>query len=99
MSTAPKLVILLFGLSTSICANATNYAERESLARLVHELDALHALADEAQSHANPDSRIRFQYNILKKDLMKIRLGIKEHLDEPAIEPREYAPLSGDYRR
>lgn len=90
---------IVLAVASSANAQATNYAERESLARLIHELDALYALVDEAQSNANPDSRIRFQYKSLRKDLAKIRLGIKEHLDSPTVEPREYAPLAGDYRR
>lgn len=93
----PLLLIATFVVSTT--ASASNYAERESLAKLVHELDGLSALVDEAQGRANPDSRIRFQYNQLRKDLLMMRLGIQEHLDVPTIEPRSYAPLSGDYRR
>lgn len=80
-------------------ANANNFAERESLARIVHELEAINSLIEEAQSHANPDARIRFQYITLKKDLTKMKLGIQEHLESPTIEPRDYAPLAGDYRR
>lgn len=93
----PFLFILTLALAGT--ASAENYAERESLSKLVHELDALKALVDEAQSRANPDARIRFQYNQLRKDLVMMRLGIKEHLDGPIIEPRDYEPLSGDYRR
>lgn len=94
-----KPLIFIFTVALAASANATNYSERESLAKLVHELDGLSALVDEAQGRANPDSRIRFQYNQLRKDLVMMRLGIQEHLDTPTIEPRSYAPLSGDYRR
>lgn len=89
----------LIAFASMNVANATNFAERESLARIVHELDAINALVEEAQNQANPDARIRFQYITLKKDLSKMRLGIQEHLESPTIEPRDYAPLSGDYRR
>jgi RAQPRD family integrative conjugative element protein len=94
-----KPLLLVATIAFSSAANASNFAERESLAKLVHELDGLSALVDEAQGRANPDNRIRFQYNQLRKDLMMMRLGIQEHLDGPTIEPRNYAPLSGDYRR
>lgn len=93
------LIASVVALASNNVAHATNYAERESLARIVHELEAINALIEEAQSHSNPDARIRFQYITLKKDLSKMRLGIQEHLESPTIEPREYAPLAGDYRR
>lgn len=86
-------------LAFSSTANATDYPERESLAKLLHELEAINGIVNEAQSRANPDARIHFQYKALRKDLEKIRLGVKEYLDTPTIEPRKYAPLSGDYRR
>ena len=53
----------------------------------------------EAESHANPDARIRFQYDWLRQDLERIRLGIQEHIDAPRAEPRSFPPLRGDYRR
>ncbi|MDC9724294.1 MAG: RAQPRD family integrative conjugative element protein [Gammaproteobacteria bacterium] len=83
----------------SVAANAATFAEKESLARLLHELDVITSLANQAESHSNPDSRIKFQYNLLRKDIARIGLGVKEHLDAPAVEPRQYEPLSGDYRR
>lgn len=92
-----KPLLLIFTISLSAVASASNFAERESLAKLIHEIDGLSSLVDEAQGRANPDSRIRFQYNLLRKDLMMMKLGIQEHLDGPTIEPRNYAPLSGDY--
>lgn len=94
-----KPLLLISTLALASTANANNFAERESLAKLVHELDGLSALVDEAQGRANPDNRVRFQYNQLRKDILMMRLGIQEHLDGPTIEPRSYAPLSGDYRR
>ena len=73
--------------------------ERESLARITHELEAIQPLITEAASQANPDARIRFQYDWLSQDLDRIRLGIQEHIDTPRSEPRTFPPLRGDYRR
>ena len=90
----------LFGsllLSTSIFADTD--AEREALARLVHELDALEPLMRTAESQTDPDARIRFQYAWLRQDLTRIRLGIEEHLNAPQAEPRRFPPIRGDYRR
>ena len=37
--------------------------ERAALARIDHELQAIEPLITEASSQANPDARIRFQYD------------------------------------
>ena len=43
--------------------------ERAALARINHELQAIEPLIAEAASQANPDARIRFQYDWLRQDL------------------------------
>ncbi len=73
--------------------------EREVLARINHELQAIQPLITEAASQASPDARIRFQYDWLQQDLDRIRLGIQTHIDAPRSEPRSFPPLRGDYRR
>ena len=74
-------------------------AEREALAHLTHEIEALEPLIRTAQSRSNPDARIRFRYDWLRQDLARMRLGIEEHIDAPRAEPRTFPPLRGDYRR
>lgn len=73
--------------------------ERAALAKIIHELQAIDPLITEAASQANPDARVRFQYDWLRQDLDRIRLGIQEHIDAPRSEPRTFPPLRGDYRR
>ena len=73
--------------------------ERAALAQITHELQAIEPLITEAASQANPDARIRFQYDWLRQDLDRIRLGIQTHIDAPRSEPRSFPPLRGDYRR
>ena len=73
--------------------------ERAALSLIIHELQSLEPLIAEAASQANPDARIRFQYDWLRQDLTRIRLGIQEHIDVPRSEPRSFPPLRGDYRR
>jgi len=73
--------------------------ERAALARIDHELQAIEPLITEASSQANPDARIRFQYEWLRQDLDHIRRGIQAHIDAPRSEPRTFPPLRGDYRR
>ena len=74
-------------------------AEREALARVIHELKTLEPLIRSAESQANPDARIRFRYDWLRQDLARVRAGVREHIDAPRAEPRTFPPLRGDYRR
>jgi len=80
-------------------AIADDDGERAALARITHELQAIDPLIAEAASQANPDARVWFQYDWLRQDLERIRLGIQEHIDAPRSEPRSFPPLRGDYRR
>jgi RAQPRD family integrative conjugative element protein len=80
-------------------AVADEDGEQVALARIHHELQAIEPLIAEAASQANPDARIRFQYDWLRQDLERIRQGIKAHIGAPRSEPRTFPPLRGDYRR
>ena len=94
------LVIGLLGTALPFqFAKADADGERDALARIAHEIQALNPLIKQAASQANPDSRIRFQYDWLRQDLDRIQRGIQEHIDAPRAEPRTFPPLSGDYRR
>jgi RAQPRD family integrative conjugative element protein len=94
---------LIFGLLGILLpvqfASADAEGERSALSRIIHELQSLETLISKAASQANPDARIQFQYDWLRQDLTRIRLGIQEHIDAPRIEPRIFPPLRGDYRR
>ncbi len=94
------LVLGLLGAALPVqFAIADADGERAALARIVHELQAIEPLITDAASLANPDARIRFQYDWLSQDLNRIRLGIQAHIDTPRSEPRTFPPLRGDYRR
>ncbi|MBP1152279.1 MULTISPECIES: RAQPRD family integrative conjugative element protein [unclassified Methylocaldum] len=80
-------------------ARADDDGERAALARLIHELDALAPLIAEAETQANPESRVRFHYGWLRQDIEHVKLGIREHIEAPRTTPREFPPLKGDYRR
>ena len=80
-------------------AHADAEGEREALARVIHELQALDPLVRSAESQANPDARVRFRYDWLRQDLQRVRLGIQEHINAPRAQPRSFPPLRGDYRR
>ena len=95
--------VLVLGLLGTVLpvqfAAADADGERAALARITHELQAIRPLIDQAASQANPDARIRFQYEWLRQDIDRIRLGIQAHIDAPRSEPRTFPPLRGDYRR
>jgi RAQPRD family integrative conjugative element protein len=84
---------------TPLTTLADSDGERTALAVLIHELESLAPLIDEAAAQADPDTRIRFQYDWLRQDLAHIRTGIAEHINTPRAEPRKVPPLKGDYRR
>lgn len=92
------LLSLLIVFSISGIAQADVHAERGELARLLNELERLELIITTAQSHSDPDARHRFQYEWLRQDLERVRLGIREHIDGPRVPPRTFKPLRGDYR-
>jgi RAQPRD family integrative conjugative element protein len=90
---------VLTPLPTSPAHAADPDAERDALARLIHEIEALDPLILRAEANATPDARIRFRYDWLRQDLSRIRSGVQDHLDAPRNEPRHVRPLRGDYRQ
>ena len=100
MRTPHILIAVLLSITLPLHqAVADADGEREALARLIHELETLEPLIGEAESQANPDARIRFRYEWLRQDLIRIRQGLQEYIDVPRSEPRAFPPLRGDYRR
>lgn len=94
----PALMLLLPWVWLTPAQATNNDAEKETLARLIHELDAMSPLILEAGGQALDDTRIRFNYTWLKQDLERIKSGIREYIDTPSTEPRSFSPLQGDYR-
>ena len=96
-------LILLAGILAAIIplhlARADAEGEREALARVIHELQAIEPLLRRGEAQANPDARVRFRYDWLRQDMQRMRLGIQEHINAPRAEPRSFPPLRGEYRR
>lgn len=90
---------LIIGLAITPVAFADARAEREALAKIIHELNTLESLIEHAEANAEQDSRIRFGYDWLRQDLKPVRDGIQSHIDSPRAQPRSFPPLGGDYRR
>tara|TARA_R110002072_G_scaffold127448_5_gene264857 strand:+ start:2886 stop:3188 length:303 start_codon:yes stop_codon:yes gene_type:complete len=91
--------LLIIGLVATPAALADADAEREALAKITHELNALEPLIKRAETNADKDSRIRFRYDWLRQDLKQVRDGIQSHIDSPRAQSRSFPPLRGDYRR
>lgn len=98
LSSAQTVAVVL-AIALSVPAQADQDAERELLARLEYELEALTALIDDAEAAADRAARVRFRYDWLRQDLRRVRTGIQEHIDAPRVQPRIVPPLRGDYRR
>ncbi|WP_091646384.1 RAQPRD family integrative conjugative element protein [Aquisalimonas asiatica] len=102
-----RVGIMILGMALAVVpafAVADADAEREALSRLVYELEALEPLIDEAEAQSDPDQRIRMEYDWLRRDLERVRSGIRDHIEAPRRQPRpatprEIEPLRGDYRR
>lgn len=69
-NTLRHVSILLAGILVSVAplhlARADAAGEREELARVIQELQALEPLLGAVESQANPDSRVRFRYDWLR---------------------------------
>ena len=98
MRTLLILGVIALALYGSL-AHADAAAERQTLARIIHELELLAPLLTEAEANADPDARIRFRYDWLRQDLQQVEQGIQQHIDAPRSSPRTVPPLRGDYRR
>jgi len=94
-----QIVGLIVGLAIAPALYADEDAEREALTRIVHELRAVESLITQAQSQADNDARVRFQYDWLRHDVNLMKDGIQAHIDSPRAQPRSFPPLRGDYRR
>ncbi len=73
--------------------------EREYLALLANEIEALEAVLHKAEQNQNKDARVKFQYSWLRSDLAQMKQGVLAHINAPRNQPRKVAPLRGEYRQ
>lgn len=93
----PSFLIIGFFIMPVAFADAD--AERDALAKIIHELNALEPLIKQAEANADQDARVRFRFDWLRQDLKQVRDGVQSHIDAPRAQPRSFPPLRGDYRR
>ncbi len=68
-----------------------------TLARINMILTQVNPLINAAQKEQDPNARVKFQFDRLRADIGKIQTGIAEEINLVSIQPRQVAPLSGDY--
>ena len=76
----------------------TNETELAALTRLETELLLLEHTVRDAE-RASQHARYQFAYDALRRDLTRIRNGIREYRAGELSQPREIEPLDGEYRR
>ena len=91
------LLLSCIFIGSSVCADAPQ--EREQLRQVHAELVQLQQLLDKAEASADPDARIHFRYDWLRRDLAILRHGIKAHIDAANRVPASRHDIHGDYRR
>jgi len=88
--------LLLMTAATNV--NADIDAEKAKLAMIIHELEAITPLIEDAETLADKSDRIQFQYEWLLRDISNIKSAIQEHIDTPRIQPRNFPPIDNKYR-
>jgi len=87
-------------LGASSAAFADTAIQRQELAAVLRQLDALERLV--RQSDINTPvaagERYHFDYPCLLADVARVRSGIQRYLSPSRRQPRDMAELSGDYR-
>ena len=98
--------LLLSLFSTSIMAS--NEQEKIYLTQIINQLDALRPLILAADKEQDQNNRIKFHYftyrdsnenphNGLLEDVIAIKKGIQERLNQSTPEPRNFQKIKGDY--
>lgn len=92
---AIALTIISFG--DHALADTTDECQQLKDAQII--LSQLQATLQAAEAAADPDVRIHFRYDWLRRDLAVIRRGIQTHLDSANCLPTTTPRVRGDYRR
>ena len=101
------LAILVF---ISVTGHANNANLNETLVRIINQINAIMPLLDEAQTELNPNARIQLHLKSftdndghhhagVREDLLMIRNGLIDYINQPVIAPRKIKPLNNDFVR
>ena len=91
-----KIIKVISLTAFSVCLEANN--EKYELHNVVTELHTVKKIIKQAESSANKDARIRFDYEVLQKDLEKIRQGIQDYINAVQRDPRQLPEINGEYK-
>ena len=102
------LTLMLFLISFSLHASNPNL--NETLVRIINQINAIMPLLDEAQAEINTNARIQLHiesvkddeghhYAGVREDLLMIRNGLIDYINQPVIAPRKIKPLNNDFVR
>ena len=91
--------LILIALFLGSAANAETSEECEQLMKAQAEIAQLMVHLKAAEAAADPDARIHFRYDWLRRDLGRVRRGIQAHIDAEQRQRDERQPVPGDYRR
>lgn len=88
-------------LALTPCAWGTaieHVVERDQLAAVLRQLDALERHADNGAALPHPiATRYHFDYLRLREDIQRIRTGVQDYLTPQRAQPRDPGPLLGEY--
>ena len=99
MSVFPIRVLMLTVIAFhSDCFAASEHEQQLSL--LIRQLDTLDTLVLRTSRDEAPESntRYRFDYARLTKDIQRIRQGVLDYLSPSRAQPRDSTELVGEYR-
>jgi RAQPRD family integrative conjugative element protein len=90
MKTITAIILILF--STTVLAS-----ENTELARINSILNSVYPLIAKAQKETAPNSRIKFHYNWLQRDIQRIQAGIAQKINYLPLEPSIVIPPKNSY--
>ncbi|HAU0843143.1 TPA: hypothetical protein RJX18_000204 [Legionella pneumophila] len=105
-----KRLLYLALMITSLNSWANNPDLNETLVRVINQINAIMPLLDEAQTQLTPNPRIQLQiegfedaqgqhHAGVREDLLNIRNGLIDYINQPIIAPRKIKPLEMDFVR
>ncbi|MFO8488026.1 RAQPRD family integrative conjugative element protein [Legionella pneumophila serogroup 1] len=105
-----KRILCLILMIISLQCSANNPDLNETLVRIINQINAIMPLLDEAQTQITPNARIQLRiegfedmqnrhHTGLREDLLNIRNGLIDYINQPNIAPRKIKSLEMDFVR
>lgn len=89
---------LCLAVAVPLQASADSGIEHTQLVAMLRQLDALERHADNSAALSHQiAARYHFDYLRLREDIQRIRTGVQDYLTPQRAQPRDPAPLLGEY--